>query len=1314
MVAEVADGVAALKHCRVPGAEVAEVRFVPHPGEGSDAAVAERNGLIADPTAAPLLLGWQQHWDPGGAAFSIVATLPPASAPAAMVVRCERCGAYSGSLGAAALQAPESASGGTVVFVLRGGRLPVGRSAGEGGSRSGGDDQTRLHAGSGHLATGAAPHLLHGRAMQQLLAPASEAASACPTTLSLGGNTLEFAACTPVEGIGKDYELLWSLAPPGGGATRTLTLGLRAAEGGWVGLGFPAEPGRMLGATAMILKTCPACSAGANISDYFLAARSPSAVKPPGRLPVELDAAAVDNPAFPVIVAAGFLDSDEPQGGNLQYHANRGATTIDFAAGTSGGVTGDSAEVKRLKNAHAWLMVTGWGILIPIGILTARHAKRWDPLWFHVHRAVQVLGLSCALAGFIIIFSAVEQATGSSVSSYTVHRRLGISAMSLGLFQLTALLFRPHKGEKLRPYWEFVHHWVGRAAAVVATANIYEGIINVKHVGMWATVVYSIWFSAVVLLGLGLDALKLLRGRRGRGGGGDAEQAGVGGAAEPNGSAGGEGKSSGSSGEVRGGSCGDVLRATLMSALRWETPRTGSVDELVEETAAQADALDDERKVAGAGATPPGPLPDIRAFLRPVGVMEARYVRVLSSLCALTYHLDNLTPSSLLRRHRLKLVSTSKVCDMRLREPRRSADEIAAEGDAMAAHPALVAAAQAAIATGAERALATPSPAMAAVARVAPLATASVVGSPGKAALKGAAPAAAVARGAAVGSAGAEEVPGLSPVDRVTASLAAAAAAASAAAAGAYSAAVPYAGPLANNITAFTVSALTLPPVRSVAAQLQSAAAAGHSSALATVATVAAALEASWSGQSNRLPKECQSPTEWFIADDTASHTRFFVIQGSDNLDHWRVNLTFDPVAWEDPALGLKVHRGVYEAANQLYDRFLPLVQDHLASSPFAKVAFTGHSLGGSLGTLLMLMFVRRGVLPRSAVSPVYTFGAPAIFCEGGAGGACDCGAPPGVAPAGDEQPQHEAGACSAAAGTAGHSGVLGLLDLPEGAIRNVLMHKDIVPRAFACDYSLVADLLRRVSDSFKDHACLNSSRTVMFDFIGQVLVLQPPAEASYVDGEGLHPLLPPTAGLYLLRQPPALSSVGATLRADADFVQAAVANAISNLPASTAAATPGSGVVTGKQAQAALVKQLPGRQVSSAREAVWALMNAPHPLDILADPGAYGDLGAISRYHNPDNYTRALGGALRARGAWRRLAARAGETGMRYFAPVLDRSQLRASAGALPEGAASPAADGTPLLPPQAADRRSAVGGKQSLLVRMSPRRSGSAGQLA
>jgi hypothetical protein len=158
----------------------------------------------------------------------------------------------------------------------------------------------------------------------------------------------------------------------------------------------------------------------------------------------------------------------------------------------------------------------------------------------------------------------------------------------------------------------------------------------------------------------------------------------------------------------------------------------------------------------------------------------------------------------------------------------------------------------------------------------------------------------------------------------------------------------------------------------------------------------------------------------------------------------------------------MQVHRGVYEAAQALYDRFLPLVQEHLASSPFARFAFTGHSLGGSLGTLLMLMFVRRGVLPRVCLAPTYTFGSPAILCEGsccsgGSGGKCSGGA--------------------GAAAVAG--GILAVLGLPDCAVRNVTMHKDIVPRAFACDYSLVADLLRRVSGSFREHACLNGNRQV-------------------------------------------------------------------------------------------------------------------------------------------------------------------------------------------------------------------------------------------
>lgn len=50
------------------------------------------------------------------------------------------------------------------------------------------------------------------------------------------------------------------------------------------------------------------------------------------------------------------------------------------------------------------------------------------------------------------------------------------------------------------------------------------------------------------------------------------------------------------------------------------------------------------------------------------------------------------------------------------------------------------------------------------------------------------------------------------------------------------------------------------------------------------------------------------------------------------------------------------------------------------------------------------------------------------------------------------------------------------------------------------------------------------------------------------------------------------------------------------------------------------------GREVRSLVEAVLELMDNPHPLAILGDRGAYMDSGSISRYHNPDNYTRAFG----------------------------------------------------------------------------------------
>jgi hypothetical protein len=137
-------------------------------------------------------------------------------------------------------------------------------------------------------------------------------------------------------------------------------------------------------------------------------------------------------------------------------------------------------------------------------------------------------------------------------------------------------------------------------------------------------------------------------------------------------------------------------------------------------------------------------------------------------------------------------------------------------------------------------------------------------------------------------------------------------------------------------------------------------------SSSASAAVAAAAAEGMSSMGPAAAGAMAGAPSDWFCCDgplseSDATPTRFFAIQGSITLDHWRINLTIDPCEFEAGALGpIRVHRGMYEAALSMYDTVLPLVQQHLAAHPRGKIALTGHSLGGSLATLLMLLMVHR------------------------------------------------------------------------------------------------------------------------------------------------------------------------------------------------------------------------------------------------------------------------------------------------------------------------------------------------------------------
>lgn len=298
-----------------------------------------------------------------------------------------------------------------------------------------------------------------------------------------------------------------------------------------------------------------------------------------------------------------------------------------------------------------------------------------------------------------------------------------------------------------------------------------------------------------------------------------------------------------------------------------------------------------------------------------------------------------------------------------------------------------------------------------------------------------------------------------------------------------------------------------------------------------SVTSVVAAKEEVKQAVADDLNSNHSSPCEWFVCDDDQSLTRFFVIQGSESLASWKANLLFEPIQFE--GLDVMVHRGIYEAAKGMYEQMLPEVRSHLKShGSRAKFRFTGHSLGGSLSLLLNLMLFIRGEVPPSSLLPVITFGAPSIMCGG------------------DRLLRH--------------------LGLPRSHVQAITMHRDIVPRAFSCNYpNHVAEFLKAINGNFRNHTCLNNQK-LLFAPMGEFLILQPDDKVS-----PNHDLLPSGSGLYLM---------------SSDSTEAE------------------------KQIQAA--------------QAVF--LNSPHPLEILSDRAAYGSGGTIQRDHDMNSYLKSVRNVIR------------------------------------------------------------------------------------
>ncbi|KAF7818154.1 phospholipase A1 PLIP2, chloroplastic-like [Senna tora] len=276
------------------------------------------------------------------------------------------------------------------------------------------------------------------------------------------------------------------------------------------------------------------------------------------------------------------------------------------------------------------------------------------------------------------------------------------------------------------------------------------------------------------------------------------------------------------------------------------------------------------------------------------------------------------------------------------------------------------------------------------------------------------------------------------------------------------------------------------------------------------------------------------SPCQWYICDDDQTGTRFFIIQGSESLASWQANILFEPIQFE--GFDVLVHRGIYEAAKGIYQHMLPEIHAHIESQgTCATFRFTGHSLGGSLALLVNLMLLIRREVPFSSLLPVITFGAPFIMCGG--------------------------------------DSLLDKLGLPRSHVQAITMHRDIVSRAFACNYpNHVTELLKVVYGNLRNHSCLTNQK-ILYAPMGEFLILQPDDKFS-----PHHPLLPPGCGLYVL----------------SDHLREC------------------------KNAR---------KQVQDAQ---LVFLNSPHPLEILSERSAYGSRGSIVRDHDMKSYLKSIRTVIR------------------------------------------------------------------------------------
>lgn len=176
---------------------------------------------------------------------------------------------------------------------------------------------------------------------------------------------------------------------------------------------------------------------------------------------------------------------------------------------------------------HARLMVLGWGLLLPVGVLWARYLKvlpwqDWptdldNKAWWHAHRALQYSGLVCTLAALAFVLWPRTQLTAAPGALHW-HGQLGWLLVAMAALQVVGGVFRGSKGgpsdERLagdhydmtpwRVGFERLHKGLGWLAIALSVPTLLLGLVA-ADAPRWMALALVLWWLALAGMAIALQ-----------------------------------------------------------------------------------------------------------------------------------------------------------------------------------------------------------------------------------------------------------------------------------------------------------------------------------------------------------------------------------------------------------------------------------------------------------------------------------------------------------------------------------------------------------------------------------------------------------------------------------------------------------------------------------------------------------------------------------------------------------------------------------------------------------------------------------------